>query len=162
MLLKVSSRMTIPFLHELPDPLAALKAAGTRRKSKLQSSCSLFSYSSEKEDCHQGGMSWGQVDNFPQILPSFFPLSPASCCSCKYKRNKDKGHLNKMTSHKSFHSAALGSVVKHLLCVYSIMYTMLTMIKVKILSCMSVGRAYLGFSNFTSLSLQKSFFTTKD
>lgn len=38
----------------------------------------------------------------------------------------------------------------------------LTMIKVKIFSCMSIGRLYLGFSSFTSLSLQKSFFTTKD
>lgn len=38
----------------------------------------------------------------------------------------------------------------------------LTMIKVRIFSCISMGRLYLGFSSFTSLSLQKSFFTTKD
>lgn len=38
----------------------------------------------------------------------------------------------------------------------------LTMIKVRIFSCKSMGRLYLGFSSFTSLSLQKSFFTTKD
>lgn len=38
----------------------------------------------------------------------------------------------------------------------------LTMTKDKIFSCMSIGRLYLGFSSFTSLSLQKSFFTTKD
>lgn len=41
-------------------------------------------------------------------------------------------------------------------------YSRLTITKVKIFSCRSIGRLYLGFSSFTSLSLQKSFFTTND
>lgn len=93
----------------------------------------------------------------PFVFQSVLPLHEGG--AARIKSASGRGSHEYVTSQKWPASLKVYHIADtQILTVYS----RLTMIKVKIFSCMSIGRLYLGFSSFTSLSLQKSFFTTKD